>query len=48
VIQRLLKKLTADGSEIVIDSPEQFTKFLADDAKKWGTLIPQIGLKGEE
>jgi tripartite-type tricarboxylate transporter receptor subunit TctC len=42
------KKLTSDGSEIVADSPEQFTKFLADDSKKWGPLIQQIGLKGED
>ncbi|WP_108648308.1 Bug family tripartite tricarboxylate transporter substrate binding protein [Polynucleobacter rarus] len=42
------KKLTSDGSEIVVDSPEQFTKFLADDSKKWGPLIQQIGLKGED
>ena len=40
------KKLTSDGSEIVVDSPEQFTKFLADDSKRWGPLIQQIGLKG--
>ena len=44
----IIKKLTADGSEIVGDSPSQFTKFLEDDAKKWGPLIQQIGLKGQD
>lgn len=42
------KKLTADGSEIVLDTPEQFTKFLVEDTKRWGPLIQQIGLKGQD
>jgi hypothetical protein len=36
-----------DGSEIAIDSPEHFTKFLVDDSKKWGVLANEMGLKKE-
>ena len=40
-------RLTADGSDIIGNQPEQFTQFLASDAKRWGPLVGQMGLKGE-
>lgn len=43
----LKKRLTMDGSEIAMDSPEHFTKFLVDDSKKWGVLANEMGLKKE-
>ena len=38
-------RLTADGSEVIGNTPEQFTQFLIADAKKWGPLVGQMGLK---
>jgi tripartite-type tricarboxylate transporter receptor subunit TctC len=40
-------RLTADGSDIIGNQPEQFTQFLVSDAKRWGPLVSQMGLKGE-
>jgi len=40
-------RLTADGSEIIGNSPEQFTQFLEQDSKRWGPMIGQMGLKGD-
>lgn len=40
-------RLTADGSEVIGNTPEQFTQFLIADAKKWGPLVGQMGLKGD-
>ena len=40
-------RLTADGSDIIGNQPEQFTQFLISDAKRWGPLVGQMGLKGE-
>jgi tripartite-type tricarboxylate transporter receptor subunit TctC len=40
-------RLTADGSDIIGNQPEQFTQFLVSDAKRWGPLVGQMGLKGE-
>ena len=41
------KRLTADGSDIIGNQPEQFTKFLISDSKRWGTMIPQMEIKGD-
>jgi len=40
-------RLTADGSEIIGNGPEQFTQFLVTDTKRWGPMISQMGLKGD-
>lgn len=40
-------RLTQDGSEIIGNTPEQFTQFLVSDTKRWGPLVGQMGLKGE-
>jgi tripartite-type tricarboxylate transporter receptor subunit TctC len=40
-------RLTADGSEIIGNLPEQFTQFLEQDTKRWGPMIGQMGLKGD-
>jgi hypothetical protein len=39
--------LTADGSEIIGNQPDQFTKFLISDSKRWGAMIPQMEIKGD-
>ena len=40
-------RLTQDGSEIVANSPEEFTAFLNADALKWKSLAGSMELKGE-
>jgi hypothetical protein len=32
---------------VIGNTPEQFTQFLIADAKKWGPLVGQMGLKGD-
>ena len=46
-IPSIRARLTEDGSEIIANSPEQFTSFLNTDAVKWGRLAAQMGLKGD-
>ena len=38
-------KLTAEGSEIVANSPQQFTEFLRRDVARWATVIKTAGVK---
>jgi hypothetical protein len=40
-------RLTDDGSDIIGNSPEQFTAFINSDAVKWSSLAAQMGLKGD-
>ena len=40
-------RLTEDGSEIIGNTPEQFTAFINSDAAKWSRLAVQMGLKGD-
>lgn len=40
-------RLTEDGSEIIGNTPEQFTAFINGDAIKWSRLATQMGLKGD-
>ena len=38
-------KLTAEGSEIVANSPQQFTEFLRRDVARWANVIKTAGVK---
>jgi tripartite-type tricarboxylate transporter receptor subunit TctC len=40
-------KMEKIGVEPVTVSPEQFSKVLHDDAKKWGQLVHELGIKSE-
>lgn len=36
-----------DASEIVLMSPSQFGKFVADETEKWGKVVRAVGMKAE-
>ena len=38
-------KLTAEGSEIVGNTPQQFVEFLERDFKRWGPVVKAAGMK---
>ncbi|MEI6769720.1 MAG: tripartite tricarboxylate transporter substrate-binding protein, partial [Betaproteobacteria bacterium] len=46
-IPAIRSRLTDDGSEIIGNTPEQFTAFINSDAVKWSSLAAQMGLKGD-
>lgn len=40
-------QFTKMGFEVVPNSPAEFTKFIAEENVKWGSLVKQLGLKAE-
>ncbi|AZG11129.1 tripartite tricarboxylate transporter substrate binding protein [Pigmentiphaga sp. H8] len=40
-------RLTSDGSDVVGNTPAEFSRFLQDDIRKSGELVRQIGIKQE-
>ena len=41
------EKLTGMGFEIVPNSAEEFSRFMAEENVKWGSLVRELGLKGQ-
>ena len=41
------ERLTADGGDVVGDTPEQFGPFLRAEVARWGGVVKQIGLRLE-
>lgn len=41
------KRLLADGSEVLVTSPQAFGELISAESKKWGTVIKTAGIKGE-
>ncbi len=39
------QKLTAEGAEIIADSPEQFTQFVKKELQKWAKVVATAGIK---
>ena len=39
------EKLEAQGSEIVGNTPQEFTQFLVNDIAKWAKLVKAAGIK---
>jgi tripartite-type tricarboxylate transporter receptor subunit TctC len=43
----LLKRLTSDGTNVVVDSPQDFAELIRSEAARWGATIKQLGIKAE-
>jgi tripartite-type tricarboxylate transporter receptor subunit TctC len=43
----LSRYIKASGARVIITTPEQFSKMIADDHAYWGKLIKDIGLRVE-
>ncbi len=41
------KRLLADGSEVMVSTPQAFGELISAESKKWGTVIKKAGIKGE-
>jgi tripartite-type tricarboxylate transporter receptor subunit TctC len=41
------KRFTTQGLEPIGDTPDQFARYLRDEATKWGTLVKTAGIKPE-
>ena len=40
-------RILADGSEVVVNSPEEFRKYMHADLAKWAKLVKESGAKLE-
>ena len=38
-------RLAAEGAEIVVSSPEQFSETIRSDVVKWGNVVKMLGIK---
>jgi tripartite-type tricarboxylate transporter receptor subunit TctC len=43
----LLKRLTTDGTNVVVNSPQDFAELIRSEAARWGVTIRQLGIKAE-
>ena len=41
------KRLLADGSEVMVGTPQAFGELISAESKKWGMVIKTAGIKGE-
>ena len=41
------KRLLADGSEVMVSTPQAFGELVSAESKKWGMVIKTAGIKGE-
>jgi len=41
------KRLLADGSEVMVSTPQAFGELISAESKKWGAVIKTAGIKGE-
>jgi tripartite-type tricarboxylate transporter receptor subunit TctC len=45
--QELKTRLSAQGIELVTNSPAEFARFVREDHARWGKIIKEAGIKGE-
>jgi tripartite-type tricarboxylate transporter receptor subunit TctC len=41
------ERLRADGSEVLVSSPEEFEKWIAAELRKWAKVVKQAGIQSE-
>jgi tripartite-type tricarboxylate transporter receptor subunit TctC len=41
------KRLLADGSEVVVGTPQAFGELISAESRQWSTVIKKAGIKGE-
>ena len=41
------KRLLADGSEVMVSTPQAFGELISAESKKWGAVIKTAGIKGD-